>query len=213
MTKGKSLTDIYKASFLIIIFLVYTIFLPSAPNVAKIIIDILVLLVAIYLFKDDLKEEGGIFKKKIGFNIKWVIISFVLIFAIQIITGALLENLFNILPPSKDGQLALFRQAPVYLFFSMLIFSPIVEELTFRKSFRKLIKNKVLYVLLSSVIYGALYVIFSAGENISYLFIVSYSLIAMVYPILYLKTNNIYAPMILHVLQNIFGIIALLTVL
>ena len=181
-------SNIYKSLLLIIVFFLYTVLVKSNPSILKVVLDLGIIVLAIFLLKDELKESAYEFKKRKG--------KFILS--------------IKITSPSVDAQVDLFKSAPLYLCFSMLLFSPIVEELTFRGAFHKIIQQPVLYTLISSILYGALYVLFVSTGNMSYLFIISYSLVAMVYPIVYLKTKSIYAPMILHLLQNAFAILMMM---
>lgn len=203
-------SNIYKSLLLIIVFFLYTVLVKSNPSILKVVLDLGIIVLAIFLLKDELKESAYEFKKRKGKFILSIVLGFVAILVVQVLAGYLIESFFKITSPSVDAQVDLFKSAPLYLCFSMLLFSPIVEELTFRGAFHKIIQQPVLYTLISSILYGALYVLFVSTGNMSYLFIISYSLVAMVYPIVYLKTKSIYAPMILHLLQNAFAILMMM---
>jgi len=203
-------SNIYKSLLLIIVFFLYTVLIKSSPSILKVVLDLGIIILAIFLLKDELKESAYEFKKRKGKFILSIFLGFVAILVLQALTGVLFEMFFKITSPSGEAQAALFKSAPLYLCFSMLLFSPIVEELTFRGAFHKIIQNKVLYTLISSILYGALYVLFVSTESMSYLFIISYSLVAIVYPIIYLKTKSIYAPMLLHLIQNAFAILMMM---
>ena len=198
--------DKIKALFLILVFFLYTILVPSMPSILKIILDFAIILLAILSFRETFQKDTIQLKGKKLKTIGYIFLGFICVLLMQGITGSIIDKLFGVLPPSSEGQMRLLNSNPVYLIFSMLIFSPIVDQLTFRKAFRDLIPNQFLFVLLSSLIYGTIYVIFGVTEAISYIFIISYTLIAMLYALFYLKSDNIYVPIGMHVLQNAMAI-------
>ena len=207
MSKQKD-QQFMKAFFVIILFLVYTIFIPtiSLDRIVKIFLDVVYIGFLLYFFKDEFKEAFKITRAHIFKFIGMILLFWLISTIVSGLANMLLDTVLKISLPNNAAQLDLMKSAPVYLMFSMLVFSPIIEELSMTVAVRKLIKNKWLYLLASSLLCGILYVAFS-GSPMSYFFIISYALQALVWSIAYLKTDNILVPIGIHLIQNIIMII------
>ncbi|MDD6879194.1 MAG: CPBP family intramembrane metalloprotease [bacterium] len=91
---------------------------------------------------------------------------------------------------------------PVIMLLSTSIFAPIIEELVFRKGFRIAIKNNFAFVLISGLVFGALHVVLSIQSIYDYLYILPYCSLGIAFSYIYYKTDNIYAPIMIHMIHN-----------
>ena len=82
------------------------------------------------------------------------------------------------------------------------ILAPIIEELTFRKAFKDIFKNKWLFILGSGLIFGALHVVLSLNSPWDLFLIIPYSSLGIAFGYTYYKTDNIYTSIIMHVFHN-----------
>jgi len=82
------------------------------------------------------------------------------------------------------------------------ILAPIIEELTFRKAIRDLFKSDKLYILMSGLIFGSLHVVFSLNSYWDLFYIIPYSSLGIAFGYMYVKTNNIYTSIIMHIFHN-----------
>lgn len=96
---------------------------------------------------------------------------------------------------------------PLYMLFSTVIFAPITEELTFRKSIRDAISNKWIYVITSGLIFGMLHIITYIGNLTDLVYLIPYSSLGIAFALLYHKTDNIYCPMSMHAMHNLLAVI------
>ena len=90
------------------------------------------------------------------------------------------------------------------------IWAPVVEEAIFRGVIRRFIPNNVLFVIVSSVLFGLLHTV--GQEKTLYLTIVQslqYMAMGAVMAIAYVKSNNIMTNMGVHCIQNTFSTILL----
>ena len=101
---------------------------------------------------------------------------------------------------------------PFYLTaFLAIIVGPLTEELMFRGFIKKFIKNDVLFVIVSSLIFGGLHVL-SANNLQQFLYIIPYSILGFAFSLNYVKTKNIASNIFLHsAWTTIATIMALLT--
>lgn len=89
------------------------------------------------------------------------------------------------------------------LFCSIVILGPIIEELIFRKAIYTLAVNKILGLVISSLAFGLMHTI---GYNYSPIELlintIPYITSGVIFGILYIKTDNIIAPIFMHALLN-----------
>ena len=198
----------YQAIFVIILFLAYTIFVPtmSLSWPIKLVIDLCLLVFVVYVYHDDFKNALRKTKKHFGKFIGIVFLFWLISSVATALINMGIKAVFDIMPTNNEAQIQMLKSTPAYLLFSMLIFSPLVEELSLTKSFRVILKNKALYLILSSFVCGFLYVAFSSN-TVSYVFLISYFIQAFIWALAYLKSDNILVPVSIHLLQNILVLI------
>ena len=108
--------------------------------------------------------------------------------------------------------LDLLKQSPIYACFKVLIFAPIAEEILFRESISSCVKNNVLFILLSAIIYTGMNFVFSS-EALTFLDLLIYFLPAVLFSFLYVKNdrNIIIIMMIKFIMQFVPFIVLLLS--
>jgi hypothetical protein len=96
----------------------------------------------------------------------------------------------------------IFKISPLYIYFSSVIYAPIVEELTFRQGIRNIFGRNILFVLISGFLFGGLHVITSINSIVDLLYIIPYSSLGIVFAYILYKTDNIFVSMGLHFMHN-----------
>lgn len=181
-------------------------------------IDAIFLLIAIILFYKELKAD---FKKIKGKKvIKKIIIWLLIIFGCSLLIDFLLSFIPDIIPnfgKITDGNNSkierLFKVSKLYVIFKTLIFASIAEDILYKLSVRKVIKNDFLFVIISSLIYTFLNLIFIDFGNHNYVLI--YALFYRFIPEIIFSTayvridNNIFASMIIKMIYNLLPLAAL----
>lgn len=100
-----------------------------------------------------------------------------------------------------------FKDNPFFMYLAIVFFAPLLEELIFRLTFKNILKNKYLFILLSSLIFGVLHL-----HNINdLLYLIPYSISGLILCHVYEDSNNIFVSISLHFLNN--GIACALLVL
>lgn len=146
-------------------------------------------------FKDFMKNKDIYFKKYFKY---WI----------YMMIGMMLSNL--ILSYINDGAIANNEQGirdilvknPIYVYVAGVILAPIVEELVFRFSFRNIFKTDLLFIIVSGLVFGGAHVIGQANTLVEYLYIIPYSIPGFVFAYLFVKTNNIFTSMSMHLFHN-----------
>ena len=102
---------------------------------------------------------------------------------------------------------------PYLMLISTSILAPLIEELTFRLSFRKAFSNNIVFVVLSALVFGSLHVIGSVNNIYDYLYLIPYCSLGFAFSYMYYKTNNIFSSISMHMIHNliitVFNILAL----
>lgn len=165
----------------------------------SLVISIILTTSIIFILKKDLKNDYKDFKKNKNqyFNtyFKYWLISI----ALMALSTLIIQNLSNQITPENEELIKeLFKINPIFTFASAVLIAPILEELVFRKSLRLIFNNELIFIIFSSIIFGAFHVL--GGSNI--MFIVPYSIPAIFFALAFLKSNNIFVPISLHFIHN-----------
>lgn len=163
----------------------------------------LVALIMIFIYRKDIKNDIKELK-----NNFWIIVekSFK-IWSVGIILMAISNLTINyFLPDAVANNEASIRNMITYNPYLMLIntslLAPIIEELTFRKSFKDVFINRFAFVVISGFVFGALHVLPSVENVYDYLYLFPYCSLGIAFSYMYYKTNNICAPIIMHIFHN-----------
>ena len=186
------------------------------PNNLKIAIMFLInlsLMIMLFIFysksiKENLKDLKLNFKSYIKANFKYYVIGLLIMIISNIIISFFIEG--------NSTNETLIREyiniMPIYMIFSSCIYAPFTEEMVFRKSLRNCFNNKVLYILLSGLIFGSMHLL-SASNLVELVFLIPYSSLGCVFAYMYYKTNNIFVPMTFHMVHNTIIVINYLLML
>lgn len=188
----------------------------ALPNNLKITIMFLInlsLMIMLFIFysksiKENLKDLKLNFKSYIKDNFKYYVIGLLIMIISNIIISFFVEG--------NSTNETLIREyiniMPIYMIFSSCIYAPFTEEMVFRKSLRNCFNNKVLYILLSGLIFGSMHLL-SASNLVELVFLIPYSSLGCVFAYMYYKTNNIFVPMTFHMVHNTIIVINYLLML
>ena len=147
-------------------------------------------------FKDFLKNNIKYFKKYIKY---WFIMLGLMISSNFIIT------MFTTTMTSENQQAIIdtLDKAPIYTFILTVFIAPILEELVFRLSFRKIFKHtNTLFIFFSGLFFGGMHVLGTLSNPIDLLFVIPYSIPGFIFAYIYSKEKNICIPMSIHFIHN-----------
>lgn len=175
----------------------------SSINIFMLLTDLVYLVFVIVIYRKELKEDLKDFKDN-GFK---YIIKYIPIYAFGIllmaISNMLVYKITNI-PISENEELVrnYIKMFPIYMTFSTVIYSPIVEEITFRKTFRNIIDNKYFYILLSGIIFGIIHTTGDITNKNEILLAIPYIIMGIDLSYIYYKSNNIFTTIFIHSIHN-----------
>ena len=204
---------IYILAFIISMVLMFVIPKFTESKIVSIAIDVVIVFMMILLFFKDLKRDFKYFKDYFREYNSYVLKMFGISFAVMVVLAISIRLYTKISSPTNQLNLiALFKAMPVYLILLACIYAPFTEELLFRGIFRKIFNNKWLFIILCGLTFGALHVIDDFQSIGELLYILVYSSLGMFLSATYYKTNNLFANIYFHFLQNTLAVIAIIVV-
>ncbi len=117
---------------------------------------------------------------------------------------------------NQDTNINLFKEAPIIQAFIAIILAPIIEELVFRRSFKNFTNNKILFALVTGLIFGGIHIVSSISslkDLAMFIHIIPYSSVGIALGLAYKEHNNIIGTMAIHALHNTIAIIEIMFLL
>lgn len=198
---------------LILIILYYSMFIygnifkGTTLTVINIMVFGLLMILSIYfnlkLIKKDLKSFNGNIKKNIKPIIKCSVITLIGYIIATVLVGVLVKTNSINKDTVADSNL-------LQVFFNLLIWAPITEELIFRAQLKKDVGAGLSYVIFSSFLFAEVHVLGNGFNINSMISMIPYLVLGIYLALLYNKTDNIIINMLMHLLINVVGVIMIL---
>lgn len=179
----------------------------TLPEIVKVIYTLLVqvflVLIIAYIFRKDLKKNFKDLKKNHKYYFSNYLKYWFLALGLMMLSNAIILMFEpGSIAGNEEAIRDMFSKTPIYTFISAVIIAPILEELVFRKSFRYMFSNDILFILASGITFGAFHVIGSFETFFDLIYIIPYSVPGLVFAYVLVKSKNIFVPMGLHFLHN-----------
>lgn len=179
----------------------------TLPEIVKVIYTLLVqvflVLIIAYIFRKDLKKNFKDLKKNHKYYFSNYLKYWFLALGLMMLSNAIILMFEpGSIAGNEEAIRDMFSKTPIYTFISAVIIAPILEELVFRKSFRYMFSNDILFILFSGITFGAFHVISSFESFFDLIYIIPYSIPGLVFAYVLVKSKNIFVPMGLHFLHN-----------
>lgn len=163
------------------------------------------------IYRKTLVNDFKEFKKDINGNLEFAFRYWAAGFAIMVVSNLFITVILGkTIAGNEETVRNYIGTAPILMAISTVLFAPINEELTFRKSIRDAINNKWAYVLLSGIIFGGLHVISYVSSPLDLVYLIPYCSLGIAFALLYYKTNNIFSSISMHMMHNLLSIIVYL---
>ena len=170
--------------------------------ILTILSDIVLSFIFYLIYRKELKKDFNTFKnnfnKCFDSGLKyWLIgLSIMVIANILIAMFTPLSNSTN----EKSVQ-SLIPTNPALMFIAAGIFAPIIEEITFRKTFQTIFKNKWTFALISFLVFGYIHVM-NSNNPLELLYIVPYGSLGLVFALTDYETNTVFTSIMMHMIHN-----------
>ena len=171
--------------------------------------EFILIVLALLLYKDDLKRDFKELKNNLGMYLKYCFKTWGLMLVAMYAIGIVIILITGEVNQSANQQM-LQKLPLLYLIPSALIMAPIVEETIFRFVFRKIIRDDTLFIILSGLCFGLLHVTVEANILSAFISSLSYIAMGLFLAHSYAKTNNMTTSMIIHCIQNTMACILML---
>lgn len=198
-----------KSIILILFFVINVFYVPNGiPFFAPYLI--MFLLVIIFNYKQIICDFK-LFVKNKKVYIPYVIKNYFKMLGAMILV-AIPISILNSGNTSGNQQLVnyMFKKAPIIIFLSSTLYAPFVEENVFRLAFLRIFKNKYVFIILSSFVFGLLHVIDTSSSIYQFLYIFQYMSLGYFLANAYYNSKNIFVPMSMHFIQNFISAILIL---
>ena len=161
---------------------------------------LLIILLTMYFdeLKKDFKNLKGKFNAFSDVAVKCWLIGLI----IMIITNTIIGKLTPAQTVNEDSVQDIIHSTSYMSLLTIGILAPIIEEIVFRKSFRDIFSKSWLFILASGLIFGALHVVIDFNSLWDFLYIIPYSSLGIAFAIAYVKTDNIYTSIFMHMFHN-----------
>lgn len=168
----------------------------------NILLMIILLIIYRKSFGEFIKDFKINYKKHLLTILKYLGFTIVAVFA----SYAIKTLVFGIEEVAENDMILYnyFKQIPPLMIFMTVIYYPIVEELVFNHTIKVLIKNKWLYIIISSLFFWYFNIAFIGINYVSIVSSFYYFAIALLRAYAYHKTNNLLVPIGIKMLYNAF---------
>ena len=230
LEKAKKYIDIKKFIKLILIFLLFyysylfkkiPIFLfnidkNNISNSERILLmvfaEICNLIILLIIYRKDLikyvKKMKKNFLKTIDNSFGYYVIGLIG----MMVTNILLNILFNGTGAENEKIVQnLINTSPLIMLIDAGIIAPIVEELTFRKTFMDTFKTKWLFILTSGIFFGLLHISENTNNLVDFLYFIPYASLGISFAYMDYKEKSVIPSVIMHMMHN--TILILLSIL
>lgn len=164
-------------------------------------------------FRIDFKELKSGFKKYISEILKYFALFMVIKIASALLTSVVGFALGVEIGESENQNIivSLTSSAPIMMLISAAFLAPIVEEGIFRLAFRKVINNKYLFMIISGLLFGFMHIFpTELPMSVALTYSITYVTMGVYLAYVYVKTDNIWFSIIIHLLNNLISMLAII---
>ena len=174
------------------------------------IVQSLTFFVFLFLFRKVLLHNIRAFGAHLKKYIPFVLVGAVCLF-IMMTLGSTLTSLIlgDAALSNQDSMVSAAARIPFFVVFVMVIVAPILEELMFRRSIRVIVNNRLLYYILSPLLFAMPHIIIGFTFPTSFAQVFTYLFGGLCLAFIYEKSNNIWCSIFVHFLNNTLAAIVI----
>lgn len=170
--------------------------------------NLVLLTIYILIYRKTLIKDAKKFFKNFGDNLTTGIKYWLIGFIIMVASNLLITFILNKEIAGNEQDLRNFIDLfPLFMLFNTIIYAPITEELTFRKSIKDAFNNKWLFVIISGSIFGLLHILSYITTWTDLIYLIPYGSLGIAFALLYYKTDNIFSTITMHAMHNFLAVI------
>ena len=170
-------------------------------NIYLIIMGTIYILFITFLYRKELKKD--IKELNIKKSVAYIPI-YIFGLILMALSNYVVSNITgNTLSQNEINVRETIKIMPLYMCFSSVIMAPFIEEITFRKTFRNIISNGYLFIIVSGFIFGLIHISNVGNTLEEFLMIIPYILMGISLSYIYYKSDNIFTTIIIHSIHNL----------
>ncbi len=178
----------------------------------SLIYELSMILIIIWSYFKEIKEQFLNFITHFKDYLKEYIKYWFIALGLMMVSNLIIKPFTSDIAKNEEQVRVLIKALPIYTFIVSVIFAPLIEELIFRFSIRKIsCYTKYFFIFLSGLVFGFMHVIGNATVWTDWLFLIPYSIPGWVFAYTLLKSDNIFVPISLHTIHN--GILVTLQII
>ena len=174
-------------------------------NLTYVLMDLITLIVFLLIFRKTIIPSFDDFKKNKSeyFNkyFKYWLIGLM----IMVISNGIISTFIG-MPSNEAGNREILMELPIYSLLSMIIISPIIEELMTRVILKDAFKHQIFYIVLSGLIFGLLHMMANQSA-LEFFYLIPYSALGMAFAKMYYDSNNVWINIFFHSFHNFICIL------
>ncbi len=204
-------------SFALILFFIIVMFvLPNFSFFNKIpvyLIYLVIFLSVLLTNYKDLKSNLIIFIRNFKTYLPFIFKRYFIMLGLMLLVGIPIVLINNGNTSSNQAALnVMFKKLPFFALVLSTIYAPFVEENVFRLSLFKLFKNKMVFIVISGFLFGALHMIDKFTSFYDLLYIFQYATLGICLAKAFVDSKNIFVPISMHFIQNFIAAILVLLI-
>ncbi len=166
-------------------------------TISQLAIYIIMLIVMVIIYRERLKEDFQNFDKK---YVEVALRNWIIGFACMIVFNTIINSFIHRMPVNESLNRDLLRNYPISNILAITLMGPIIEEITFRLSFKKAFSKWYTFALTTAFFFGLAHI---ADFNLTELiFIIPYGALGFFMAKAFYETDNILTSMIMHIMHN-----------
>lgn len=172
----------------------------TTSMIVQVIFNIILLILAMFCFKDKLKKDVKVFKENAKAYMQWILPKVGIIYVIYLIVS--MACVLASGEGTSVNQETLETLPKWFIVPTAIIWAPIVEELIFRGVLRRFIKNNKLFIIISAIIFGLLHTMTEPTLANVIIMAIPYAILGGGWAYIYAKTDNLTNNILAHSFQN-----------
>ena len=175
----------------------------SAVVILNAFTDILLMAILFFIYRKELIKDWDTFRANPIDNLDSGIKYWFVGLLGMIVFNVLITILFSAGGPGNEKTVqSMISNLPWLMLIDAGLIGPFIEEIVFRKTFKDATKNKWLFIILSSLVFGGLHVTSNIVNWYDALYILPYSCLGLSFALSYSETDTIFTSMIMHMVHN-----------
>lgn len=166
---------------------------------------IIILLGIGFIYREKLKEDFKNFKKS---NIDIAFKNWLIGLGVMVCANLIITFIVGDIPANEATNRELLNHLPITNTIIMVIIGPLLEEITFRLSFKKAFSKWYTFALTTGLMFGLAHI--ADFKLLEFLFIIPYGALGFFFAKALFETDNVYTSYLAHMIHNALCILLII---